>query len=111
MQPRESNSTRLPKEWIRRPRIGSLMEGGVICCKVCKPNFPEQQTPLDDRYTQIRKKQRWTPSDLLKSKALNGASIGLVVDLTNVTRYYNGEKEFVEKGVSIHPSIQTRSSI
>jgi hypothetical protein len=87
------------------------MEGGVICCKVCKPNFPEQQTPLDDRYTQIRKKQRWTPSDLLKSKALNGASIGLVVDLTNVTRYYNGEKEFVEKGVSIHPSIQTRSSI
>ena len=60
----------------------------IIPCKV----------PLSAKY-QVPEELLFTPSTLIAQQASLGRSIGLVIDLTNSDRYYDGVVEFVERGV------------
>jgi len=77
---------RLPDRWLRCPRWG-------------QPIGPDQgtkflpfKTPLDERYeTQIPDEFCFTPSMFIQKWTSQKVPIGMVVDLTNTTRFYDKE--------------------
>lgn len=83
----------LPDRWLNCPKIGSLIANIFVPFK----------TPLDENYRRHieRKELRWEPSTVLGVCEARKIQLGLVIDLTNSTRYYKAE-EFTSKGVQYH---------
>lgn len=78
-----------PPRWMNCPRKGSLIVEKFIPFK----------TPLDDRYdSQVPEECTFKPAMLIGSLSSHKMKLGLWIDLTNTTRFYD-KKEVEESGV------------
>lgn len=76
---------KIPPSWLCCPRTGEAIAGKFIPFK----------TPLDSRYDdQIPEECRFDMNMLFSSLKTKKIKLGLVIDLTNTSRFYN--KEFIE---------------
>ncbi|XP_052860512.1 RNA/RNP complex-1-interacting phosphatase homolog [Anopheles cruzii] len=74
---------RLPDRWLKYSPYGGTIADRFIALKV----------PLSAHYTGIPEADRFTPTD-----AIETLSLGLIIDLTNTTRYYD-PNEFTDNSV------------
>lgn len=54
------------------------------------------RVPLDDKYTRLihSEDELWTPEGLLQVRITHGYDVRLLIDLTNTTKYYDGDAAF-----------------
>lgn len=77
----------LPPRWLNCPRKSSKLVGS---------RFLAFKTPLDERYDeQVSVENRFTPKMLFQAMRAHKVKIGLWIDLTNTTRFY--DKRLVEE--------------
>lgn len=70
----------IPPRWLNCPRKGSLIADKFLAFK----------TPLSEVYDdQVPEECRFSPEMLLASTTRNKGSMGLLIDLTNTTRFYD----------------------
>ena len=70
-----------PRRWLNCPRRGNKVIGGL---------FIPFKTPLDSRYDdQVPQVNRFTPSMLIDAFRRDRIDVGLWIDLTKTTRYYD----------------------
>ncbi|XP_015787487.1 mRNA-capping enzyme [Tetranychus urticae] len=87
----------LPPRWLKCPRRSDLIADKFVAIK----------TPLDDNYKDLMNPgQFWTPEMALRSFKTDNVNIGLWIDLTNTSRFYN--KEIIEKKDVKYVKIQCR---
>eukprot|EP00286_Rhodomonas_abbreviata_P019623 CAMPEP_0181306276 /NCGR_PEP_ID=MMETSP1101-20121128/10207_1 /TAXON_ID=46948 /ORGANISM="Rhodomonas abbreviata, Strain Caron Lab Isolate" /LENGTH=357 /DNA_ID=CAMNT_0023412309 /DNA_START=425 /DNA_END=1495 /DNA_ORIENTATION=- len=80
----------LPRGWSMCRKYGTPLNGTrVFSFKV----------PLGEHF-KVNPRLKFTPEQFLNEQRTHGREIGLVVDLTYTDKYYDGEKEFVSRGVS-----------
>ncbi|XP_054710124.1 LOW QUALITY PROTEIN: mRNA-capping enzyme-like [Uloborus diversus] len=78
-----------PPRWLHCPRKSSPIAGKFLAFK----------TPLDERYdSQVPEECTFTPSMLIASASCQKMKIGLWIDLTNTTRFYD-KREVEEHGI------------
>ncbi|XP_035210837.1 mRNA-capping enzyme-like isoform X2 [Stegodyphus dumicola] len=78
-----------PPRWLHCPRKGSLIADKFIPFK----------TPLDERYdSQVPEECTFTPSMFIASLSSYKLKLGLWIDLTNTTRFYN-KNEIEDHGI------------
>ncbi|KAJ3432764.1 mRNA-capping enzyme-like [Anaeramoeba flamelloides] len=71
----------IPKYWEDVPRMGGVIEG---------TNFIPIKTPLDQKFSKVIKlENQFTPSMFLDFQKSLKRKVGLIIDLTNTTRYYD----------------------
>ncbi|KAJ0403284.1 hypothetical protein P43SY_007588 [Pythium insidiosum] len=81
----------IPDNWADVPKMGS---------RVASSRFVALRVPLDDKYTHLTpSRERWTPAIFVQDQASMGYNIRLVIDLTNTSKYYEGETEFAESPI------------
>lgn len=89
MGKRKSEQPGPPPRWLHCPRKGQIIIDKFVPFK----------TPLDGRYDDdVPEECRFTVDMLLESMKVYKKKLGLVVDLTNTTRFYNS-KDVEDKGV------------
>ncbi|KAJ4762245.1 mRNA-capping enzyme [Rhynchospora pubera] len=78
----------VPQGWLDCPRAGQ-------CIDILIPS----KVPLDDTYNDfVTPCKRYSSKQLINEQKINGREIGLVLDLTNTTRYYSAE-EWTKLGI------------
>ena len=89
---------KLPPRWLRCPRKGQVIAGrcrhgcrSLACkCHHFLGKFLPFKTPLDGRYdSQIPEADRFGVKMLIDSLAAKQLKIGLIIDLTKTTRFYD----------------------
>jgi mRNA-capping enzyme len=82
----------VPDNWDDVPKIGSL---------VASSRFVAMRVPLDDKFTRMIRspEELWTPEIFLETQASVGHDVRMLIDLTNTTKYYDGEAVFHGSGV------------
>ena len=84
----DSQQLPLPPRWLKCPRKGQPID-----------RFIPFKTPLDSKYDdQVPEEDRFTVDLLVASLAARKVKLGLVVDLTNTTRWYDSSV-FTEKEI------------
>ena len=73
---------RVPYNWIDIEPIGDIIEG---------TNLVAMKVPLIKLFTP---KVTWTPQEFLEKAREKGFKVGMVIDLTNTSKYYNGHVDF-----------------
>lgn len=98
-------SYHLPKHWIKSIHNYSLINDHILVCKVRLVSIIQnrrrsiQSTLLHGNDSYGRRRTFSTPQDLLDAASRLGKEIGMVLDLTMAESFYDGEKEFGQKGV------------
>uniref|UniRef100_A0A336KLB6 CSON013075 protein n=1 Tax=Culicoides sonorensis TaxID=179676 RepID=A0A336KLB6_CULSO len=77
----------VPKDWIGCPKKSYLIGRKFVAFK----------TPLDETFTKLKKTEIFTPNDVFDWLTKSKIKIGLWIDLTKTTRYYNS-KEIINRG-------------
>lgn len=85
--PRDENRTIIPQGWLDCPSFGNEI-GFIIPSKVPLSESYNSDLPPDKRYAF----KQWTSTTGMKK-------LGLVIDLTNTTRYYNPNTELWQKRI------------
>ncbi|CAN8237588.1 unnamed protein product [Cochlearia groenlandica] len=76
---RVNDRTRIPQGWLDCPGFG-LEIGHIIPSKV----------PLSEAYNEhVPPGKRYSFKQVVRNQRINGRNVGLVIDLTNTTRYYS----------------------
>ncbi len=86
----ERSRKKCPSGWAACSDHGLAVEGIFIPLKV----------PLDPLKFAVSAVKPFSATDFLSSMTKSGHTIGLVIDLTDTAKYYDGEKEFVSKGIA-----------
>uniref|UniRef100_A0AAV1T3M4 Tyrosine specific protein phosphatases domain-containing protein n=1 Tax=Peronospora matthiolae TaxID=2874970 RepID=A0AAV1T3M4_9STRA len=84
---------RIPDNWVDVAKMGTL---------VGTSRFAALRVPLDFKFLPQFKSNRdelWTPHDFLALQRDRHYNVQMVIDLTNTSKYYNGEREFQNTGV------------
>jgi mRNA-capping enzyme len=76
---RDGDPGPVPDRWLKCPRSGEMLN-----------TFLPFKTPLDDRFeTKIPAQYRFTPEMFIAKWSSRKIDIGLIIDLTNTTRFYD----------------------
>ncbi|XP_071480898.1 mRNA-capping enzyme-like [Diadema antillarum] len=87
----------IPERWLNCPRKGTLIAGKFLPFK----------TPLGPKYNdQIPEENRFDVPMLFAYMASRQVTLGMVIDLTNTTRFY--DKEEIEKNGAVHFKLQCK---
>ncbi|CAI5741548.1 unnamed protein product [Hyaloperonospora brassicae] len=84
---------RVPDNWVDVAKMGTL---------VGTSRFAPLRVPLDETYLpqlETKRDQIWTPRDFLALQRDQKYNVKLLIDLTNTSKYYNGDKELKNSGV------------
>lgn len=89
---RSGGKTTMPENWDDVPKIGALIGDS---------RFVAMRVPLDAKFDHSvqPEEQLWRPQQFLEQQRALGLNVGLVVDLTNTFKYYDGVAEFADSGV------------
>jgi len=88
----------IPPRWLKCPRKGASLVGN---------RFLAFKTPLDERYdSQVDEVSRFRPEMLFNSMKAYKVKVGLWVDLTNTSRFY--DKRFIEEQGCKYVKLQCR---
>lgn len=88
----------IPPRWLNCPRKSSRLVGS---------RFLAFKTPLDERYDeQVTVENRFNPKMLFQAMKAHKVKIGLWIDLTNTTRFY--DKRLVEEQECKYVKLQCR---
>lgn len=89
---RRGGKTTMPENWDDVPKIGALIGDS---------RFVAMRVPLDAKFDHSVKPEDelWRPKQFLEQQRALGLNVGLVVDLTNTFKYYDGVAEFADSGV------------
>lgn len=85
---------RVPYNWKDIEPIGEMVKG---------TNIVAMKVPLIKLFTP---KVTWTPQDFLEKAKEKGYNVGMVIDLTNTSKYYNGHTDFKSEGEAEEDVIQ-----
>jgi mRNA-capping enzyme len=71
----------IPDNWSDVEKMGGCMHSLFVAMRV----------PLDDKYNNLMKKdQWWTPQMFIDEQTQHALQVGMVIDLTNTLKYYDG---------------------
>ncbi|XP_065071920.1 uncharacterized protein LOC135696453 isoform X2 [Rhopilema esculentum] len=86
---------RIPDRWLEYSRIGERIAGSPFICF---------KTPLSEKYSNkyshvygLKEDEEFTPAQLCRILTAEGYRLGMVIDLTNTYRYYDGVQELEKK--------------
>ncbi|KAL3622822.1 hypothetical protein CASFOL_033430 [Castilleja foliolosa] len=86
---RQRSNSRLPPGWLECPAVGQELGGCLIPSKV----------PLDESFNnEVLPGKRYSFRQVVHQQRVLGRKLGLVIDLTNSSRYYN-LNEWTKEGI------------
>ncbi|KAJ7385505.1 dual specificity phosphatase 11 (RNA RNP complex 1-interacting) [Desmophyllum pertusum] len=88
---------RIPDKWRDYKPCGVPIQGERII--PFKTPLSNQYDNESDRDNGIKLHERFTPMDLLNHLNKKDVKLGMVVDFTNTNRYYDGCREFINRGI------------
>lgn len=88
-----SRKTKIPDNWVDVCKIGT---------RIPSTRFIAMRVPLNESFTISHRDEQWTPSDFLTTQKTLDLNVGMVVDLTNTSKYYNGAQVFQSSDIRYH---------
>jgi len=85
---------RIPDKWLDYCRIGDRLDNLPFIC--FKTPLSKKFSCRNDPYS-LHEDEEFTPNQLCKDLEKRNIKLGMVIDLTNTYRYYNGKAEFDER--------------
>ncbi|TYZ66961.1 hypothetical protein PybrP1_012439 [[Pythium] brassicae (nom. inval.)] len=82
----------IPDNWSDVPKLGDLVRDS---------RFVPMRCPLDAKFAHLHSspEDAWSPQLFVAEQERRGLNVGLVIDLTNTSRYYDGAAEFRDTSI------------